>query len=84
MCRSTLTEMYVLASEKRQRFMAHVRTTYLLPRYHLIRIAKSKDAYSPHMRAAALRNLVSTAPLEVTQGCCYAKRRRLARTHYGI
>lgn len=80
----TLAEMFVLASEKRQRFMAHVRTTYVLPRHHLIRIAKSKDSYSPLLRAATLRNLVSTAPLEVTQGRCYPERRRLVRAHYGI
>jgi len=80
----TLDEVYVLASEKRQRFMLHVRTTNVLPIYHLVRIAKARDSYSPQMRAAALRNLVAQAPVEVTQGRCFAERRRLVRAHYEV
>ncbi len=80
----TLEEVYVLASEKRQRFMQHVRTTYVLPRFHLIRIIRSAESYSPQMRAAALRNLVYSAPIEVTQGRCYLEKRRLVRAHYGV
>ena len=81
---STLAEVYLHASEKRQRFMQHVRATYVLPRHHLIRIIRASDAYSPRMRAAALRNLVAQAPIEVTQGRCYAARRKLVRAHYAV
>lgn len=74
----------VLAGEKRQRFFGHLRATYVLPEHHLVRIAKSANSYSSAVRAAALRNLVCKAPLEVTKGLPYAQRRRLCRVHYGI
>lgn len=35
-------------------------------------------------RVAALRWLVYRAPLSVTQGHVYVKRRRLVRIHYGV
>lgn len=70
--------------EKRQRFYGHIRTTDVLPIYHLVRIAKAKELYSPLMRAAALRNLCCVAPLEVTKGACFRTRLRLIRSHYGI
>lgn len=78
----TLSAIDVLASEKRQRFMLHVRTTSVLPAYHLVRIARSP--YSPQMRSAALRNLVCQAPIEVTLGRPYPEKRRLVRAHYGV
>lgn len=77
-------ELFVLASEKRQRFFGHIRATNVLPIHHLVRIAKAREQYSPPMRAAALRNLVAIATLEVTHGRSYVERRRLVRAHYGI
>lgn len=74
----------VLASEKRQRFFGHIRATNVLPIHHLVRVASAKNQYSPLMRAAALRNLVASAPVEVTKGRCYLERRKLVRAHYGI
>jgi hypothetical protein len=79
-----MSTLRVLASAKRQSFFGHIRATNVLPIYHLIRVAKAKDQYSPLMRAAALRNLVGNAPLEVTRGACYSARRRSVRAFYGI
>ncbi len=76
----TLSEIDVLASETRQRFMLHVRTTSVLAAYHLVRIARS--SHSPQMCSAALRNLVCRAPIEVTSGRPYPEKRRLVRAHY--
>ena len=56
----------------------------MLPIHHLVRVASAKGQYTPLMRAAALRNLVASAPLEVTKGRCYLERRQLVRAHYGI
>lgn len=75
---------HVLASEKRQRFFGHLRATEVLPPHHLIRIAKASGQYPPALRAAALRSLVSKAPLAITKGLPYAQRRRLCRLHYGV
>ena len=61
-----------------------VRTTYVLPSFQLIRIIRSVESYSPLMRAAALRNLVCSAPYEVTRGRCYSERRRLVRAYFGV
>lgn len=80
----TLDEVYVLASEKRQRFWLHVRATSVLPSFHLIRIIRSAESYSPLMRAAALRNLVCSAPIEIIRGRCYSERRRLVRAYFGV
>lgn len=74
----------LLASPRRQKFFGHIRATNVLPEHHLIRVAKATQQYSPLMRVAALRNLVATAPVEITQGRCFAERRRLVRSHYGI
>lgn len=74
----------VLAGEKRQRFFGHIRATNVLPIHHLVRVASAKGNYTSLMRAAALRNLVASAPLEVTKGRCYLERRQLVRAHYGI
>lgn len=74
----------VLASAKRQRFFGHIRSTNVLPIYHLVRVANAKEQYPPLMRSAALRNLVGIAPLEVTKGACYSERRRAVRAFYGI
>jgi len=79
-----MSTLRVLASAKRQRFFGHIRATNVLPIYHLVRVAKAKNQYSPLMRTAALRNLVGIAPLEITKGACFAKRRRLVRSFYGI
>jgi hypothetical protein len=40
--------------------------------------------YPPLLREAALRWLVYTAPLAVTQGAPFAQRRRNVRRHYGV
>lgn len=74
----------VLAGEKRQRFFGHIRATNVLPIHHLVRVARAQGQYTPLMRAAALRNLVASAPIDVTKGRCYLERRRLVRAHYGI
>ncbi len=77
-------ETRVLASEKRQRFFGHIRATSMLPVHHLVRIAGAADQYMPRVRAAALRNLVAEAPLEVTKGAPFAQRRKAVRLHYGV
>jgi len=74
----------VLASARRQRFFGHIRSTYVLPRYHLVRVLQAKDQYTPLMRVAALRNLVACAPQHITQGRPYVERRRLVRQHFGV
>lgn len=74
----------VLASEKRQRFFGHIRATYQLSTIDLIHVIQAADRYSARLRAAALRNLVYSAPVEVTQGRCYLERRRLVRAHFGV
>ncbi len=81
---TSLNELRVLAGERRQRFMRHVRATCGLTQPDLIRIVRSAQAYSPLLRAAAPRNLVATTPIEVTRGRCYAGRRRLVRMHYRL
>lgn len=70
--------------ESRLRFFGHIRATDVLPVHHLVRIARCSDTYPARMRAAALRNLVAKAPLDVTQGRPFAARRKLVRAHYGI
>ncbi|MFM0027456.1 hypothetical protein PQR70_14455 [Paraburkholderia madseniana] len=55
-----------------------------LPDDQLVRIVKSKNRYSTHYRAAALRHLVAGAPLAVTGGQPFAERRRRVKRHYGI
>jgi hypothetical protein len=79
-----MNTLRVLASGKRQRFCGNIRATYALPIYHLVRMAKAKKQYPTLLRAAALRNLVCIAPLEVTKGACYSERRRAVRAFYGI
>lgn len=74
----------VLAGEKRQLFFGHIRATDELPPHHLVRVIRSKQSYSPFFRAAVLRNLVYSAPVEVTQGRPYIERRRLVRAYYGV
>lgn len=78
-----MNNLRVLASEKRQRFLGHLRATDVLPPFHLVRVAQ-EEGYSVLMRAAALRNLTACAPIEVTKGRPYAERRRLVRAHFGI
>lgn len=70
--------------ETRFRFMALVRDTYKQPTHALVAIIGAKDRYSVRLRAAALRNLVCSSPVELTQGRCYFAKRRLVRAHYGI
>lgn len=70
--------------ETRFRFMALVRDTYKLPTHALVAIIGAKGRYSVRLRAAALRNLVCSSPVELTQGRCYSASRRLVRAHYGI
>lgn len=80
----TLAEIRLISGEKRQRFFHHIRTTYVLPPHHLQRVARDSASYSPLMRAAALRNLVAAAPVHVTQGLPFARRRKLVREHYKV
>jgi hypothetical protein len=81
---TSLNELRVLAGERRPRFMRHVRATCGLAQPDLIRIVRSAQAYSPLLRAAALRNLVAATPIEVTRGRCYVGRWRLVRMHYRL
>lgn len=74
---------YHLASEKRQKFFGHIRATDVLPEHHQVRVIRDKS-YSALFRAAVLRNLVHTAPIEVTKGRCFAEKRRLVRKHYNV
>lgn len=78
-----MQHLFVLAAEKRQRFFANIRATRRLREEELVRIAADKG-YSLSVRSAALRNLVTLAPVEVTLGRPFAQRRRLVREHYGI
>jgi hypothetical protein len=70
-------------SERRQAFYRSVRAVDVLPQHHLVRIAKERG-YHVRVRAAALRVLTSTSPVEITMGRPYAERRRLVRKHYDI
>lgn len=72
-----------LWSDRRQTFWRHLRQTYVLSVHDLVRIARDQ-VYTARFRAAALRNLVCTAPIEVTQGRPYACRRQLVRKHYQV
>lgn len=74
---------YHLLSRTRQAFFGHLRATGVLPIHHLVRIILDKG-YSARVRSAALRNLVGSAPLEVTLGQPYAVRRLLVRKHYQV
>lgn len=70
--------------ETRYRFFALIRDTYRLPTHALVTVVGDKDRYSIRLRAAALRNLVCSSSLEVTQGRPYAASRRAVRAHFGI
>lgn len=76
-------ELRVLAGERRQRFFAYIRQTYKLPASELVRVVRDQT-YSLRMRAAALRSLVCTASVEVTEGRPYCESRRLVRAHYQV
>lgn len=78
-----VSRMHVLP-EMRFRFFALLRDTYKLPTEVLLAVIADKQRYSVRFRAAALRNLVCNAPVSLTQGRCYAARRRIVRAHYGI
>jgi hypothetical protein len=65
-------------------FSRLVAQSYGLSADQLVAVIKARDQFTVRMRAAALRNLVCSAPLAVTQGRPYAERRRLARAHYGV
>jgi hypothetical protein len=70
--------------ERILRFGMQIFHTYGLSHDELVRIVKAKKRYSAHYRAAALRHLVSDAPLSVTGGQPFAARRRRVRRHYGL
>lgn len=72
-----------LCSVSRRAFWGHIRTTYVLPAHHLVLVIRDQT-YSARFRAAALRNLVAVAPIEVTKGRCFAERRKLVRQHYQV
>lgn len=80
----TRGEINVLASERRQRFFRHIKTTYPLPAHELIRIIRAREGYAPLVRVAALRNLICCTSVEITQGRSYLERRRLVRHHFGV
>jgi hypothetical protein len=70
--------------ERILRFGLMIFQTYGLPHEALVQIVRSKRRYSPHYRAAALRNLVGVAPVWVTGGQPFAERRRRVRSHYDL
>lgn len=72
-----------LWSDRRQTFWRYLRQTYVLSVHDLAQIARNRT-YNARFRAAALRNLVCSAPIEVTQGRPYAYRRLLVRKHYQV
>lgn len=74
----------LLASQRRQRFFLYVRQTYGLGADELVRVIRASEQYTLSLRVAALRNLVAIAPISITQGRCYAQRRRLVRSHFAI
>ena len=76
--------MLLKFSDQRLRFYRHVHDTSAFPVGTLVHIIQCKNSYSLRLRAAALRNLVCDAPLEVTKDAPYAAARRLTRAHYGI
>lgn len=76
-----MSNLRVLASDRRQRFFGQILATAKLPTQELVRVIRDAS-YSPSLRTAALRNLVAQAPLVVTQGRCFVQRRRLVRLHY--
>lgn len=71
-------------TDKRLRFYGHLRALSALPTHHLLRIVRARKAYTPRVRAAALRHLVAGAPLEVTRGHPFAARRRYVRAFYEV
>jgi hypothetical protein len=77
-------EIDVLASERRQRFFKHIRSTYPLQPHQLVHIIRARERYSPLVRVAALRNLICSTSVEITQGRSYLDRRRLVRHHFGV
>ena len=64
--------------------MRYIRQLYGCRTEQLMYVLSRPDRYSPLFRSAALRNLVASAPLTVTQGRSYLERRRLVRCHYGV
>ena len=66
------------------RFISMVHATYQLTREQQIAIVRARGHYTALYRAAALRHIVETAPLEVTGSWVFADRRRRVRRHYGI
>ncbi len=73
-----------LVSTKRQLFFAFIRATHTLPVASLRSIVANKAHSSPRYRAAALRNLMQAAPLDVTLGRPFAEKRIIVRLHYGV
>ena len=68
----------------RTEFYRNVRMCYGQTEAVLLRIIRDRPGRSPRFRAAALRNLICDASLEVTQGQPYLQRRRLVREHYRV
>lgn len=73
----------MISTRRRTKF-----TTFLLGlrKYsadQLIEMLNEKH-HAPLLRCAALRWLISAAPLEITQGAPYGERRRYVRRHHHI
>lgn len=49
-----------------------------------VNVIRAKGQYSPLLRAAALRNLIAMAPIDVTRGRPDLSARRLVRGHYNV
>lgn len=79
-----LTHNRVLMSKRRQLFFSYVRETILIPTDQLVHVVRSSGQWSARFRAAALRNLISKTPLEVTGGAPFLERRRATRKHYQV
>lgn len=74
----------VTLSNSRQQFFGAIHRLSGIPLDQLMAIARDRTRFSLRTRAAALRHVVSLAPITVTRGMPYAARRRLVRNHYRV
>ena len=83
MSRIASGEAKVFVSQGQRAFQASIRASYGLSCKQLLQVLSNNTGTS-RFRAAALRNLVACAPLEVTRGRPFLERRRLVRKHYRV
>lgn len=73
-----------MVSTRMKVFFHHIRNTYGLNAEQLKAVVNNRTAYSAMFRAAALRNLTCSSPVEITGGWPYAASRRAVRAHYKL